>query len=391
MKKMFSIWISLQILINTSIAGDLLNNICKTKAQCWEHVASLEEKIKQLGGQLETRTTTTGAVFTSDHRLVALEDAWRAPNGLIWGDMVTRADTLGHELRYPEAKKYCESINARLPSEQDFLDLSVYLGAKVGEVFPVDYKPQVLPNLTKTVTLNLDYYRTHLPPRKNWEIKDNYFWSLKTKQGKQAFRGRWGIFEHLGFKSAYLNIRCVKDGATLDSVKINPASCTSIKKCQKAINNTRRFIENNFSKKSDQRITIAGFAFKRNTTWHKLGEAWEDPKGIVWGDIVKFPETGRPHFMTQNEAIRYCQNIGAELPKAEDFDFKSYFYSSDHPFHYVPQVLPNINQIIMWTASEDIDSNKIYFGGSYGELLTEDPGGEGGGTGKSMFRCIIRT
>lgn len=108
----------------------------------------------------EERTTTTGAVFTCDTSHASFGEAWRDPHGLVWGDIAKKVDgsvrymvqsseylrSLGWSL--PEgigAKEYCQSIGARLPSQEEFAMLREYMGARSG--MPEGYSPQVLPNL----------------------------------------------------------------------------------------------------------------------------------------------------------------------------------------------------------------------------------------------------
>lgn len=111
----------------------------------------------------EQRVTNTGAVFTCDTSHTALGEAWRDPEGLIWGDavkneyglirqMVQSSEYLkqiGRPLPKGQigAKEYCESIGARLPSEKEFTWLVEHMGGQPPAPWE-RYHPQVLPNLS---------------------------------------------------------------------------------------------------------------------------------------------------------------------------------------------------------------------------------------------------
>lgn len=69
----------------------------------------------------------------------------------------------------------------------------------------------------------------------------------------------------------------------------------------------------------NERIAMnTGDVFVRDTSNAALGEAYRDPKGMIWGDIAKKPD-GNPIYMTHAAATQYCENKGASLPTREDF------------------------------------------------------------------------
>lgn len=95
----------------------------------------------------ERRATDKGAVFTCDTSHPDLEEAWRAPNGLIWGDIVKKTDGAVHYMDHDEAINYCGSIAAHLPSDEEFIQLREYMGwARSGSA--EWYRAQALPNLS---------------------------------------------------------------------------------------------------------------------------------------------------------------------------------------------------------------------------------------------------
>ena len=101
----------------------------------------------QLYGENQTRTTKTGAVvFTCDSSHPKLGEAWRDPDGLIWGDIVLKDDRTVHYMNHQDATNYCTSIGARLPSKEEFTSLREDMGARPGT--KEGYSAQVLPNLS---------------------------------------------------------------------------------------------------------------------------------------------------------------------------------------------------------------------------------------------------
>ncbi len=136
------------------------------KSQLTQVDARIEELLTGQRGS-ERRTTTTGAVFTRDRSHAALNEAWRDPDGLIWGDIVKNEDgsvrEMVHSSQYMKeigrplprplpngtlgAKEYCESIGARLPSKKEFTRLGGYLGSGSDQGYS-HHDDQILPNLS---------------------------------------------------------------------------------------------------------------------------------------------------------------------------------------------------------------------------------------------------
>ncbi len=50
----------------------------------------------------------------------------------------------------------------------------------------------------------------------------------------------------------------------------------------------------------------------------EFGEGWRDPSGTAWGNVA-FKEL-RPHYMTRQQALDFCQRIGAKLPSDSHFN-----------------------------------------------------------------------
>ncbi len=131
------------------------------RAYLRSQLTQVEARLQELLQPPETRTTTTGAVFTRDTSNASLGEAWRDPDGLIWGDIVKEDESVRYMVHssqhmkefgrpLPEgtlgAKEYCKSIGARLPSKEEFIRLREYMGAQSGT--HEGYSAQVLPNLS---------------------------------------------------------------------------------------------------------------------------------------------------------------------------------------------------------------------------------------------------
>jgi len=75
----------------------------------------------------------------------------------------------------------------------------------------------------------------------------------------------------------------------------------------------------------ETQVSNAGYEFTRITDRPKLGEAWKDPSGLIWGDLV-VSSNGKGIYMKHKEAEAYCQSIGARLPSSADYDHLSKFF-----------------------------------------------------------------
>jgi len=138
---------------------------------------------------------------------------------------------------------------------------------------------------------------------------------------------------------------------------------------------TAPIVETKTSKKADGTVVT----WTRDTSNAKLGEAWRDASGMIWGDIVK-KDDGSPRFMNHKDATDYCKSIGAELPSREDFirlrEYMGAKSGSDEG--YTAQVLPNltytekgqVNSRYFWSSSVHPDhSYYAYdFGGRFGYI-----------------------
>jgi hypothetical protein len=138
----------------------------------------------------ETRVTTTGAVFT---RVVGeffeLGEAWADPSGLIWGDVVVQDNGSFFRMSASVASRYCASIDARLPTKEEFIRLRNWMGAQPGTF--LGYSPQILPHLSGTW-----FWSSSVTPGLPYSA--DYF---DGNQGKVGF----------GYYVTLSSVRCVRD------------------------------------------------------------------------------------------------------------------------------------------------------------------------------------
>jgi len=120
---------------------------------------------------------------------------------------------------------------------------------------------------------------------------------------------------------------------------------------------------------AETKTTKTGQVFTRDTSHPKLGEAWSDPSGMIWGDIVKNKD-GSEHLMNQRDATDYCKSIGADLPSKEDFiRLREYMGAKSPGFDgYTPQVLPNLTHTEnkayirqFWSSSNHLHVSNYYY------------------------------
>jgi len=195
-------------------------NACKGGEQCSirgridESAPSIMAEFVRVGATAitgaETKTTKTGHVFTRDTSNPKLGEAWRDPSGMIWGDIVKKADGTPHFMNHKDATAYCKSIGAELPSgwqssqnksnggqNSDFVRLREYMGATSGSYD--GYTPRVVPNLTHV---------------QGGETGSRYFWSSSVLPDDSnyayVFDGRYGAFDdgNRVYDAGY-SVRCV--------------------------------------------------------------------------------------------------------------------------------------------------------------------------------------
>ena len=146
------------------------------------------------GGKL---ISASGAVFYRDTSNPALGEAYRDPSGLIWGDVVMDGqgiDTMDQH----SADEYCKSRNARLPTKEEYEQLTRYLGRSKEQ----GYSPFLTDGITDYLPLLTFYWEWTSSVTKI----DDYYYAY-------AFYGKFGRFakQPLPVIGAYGAARCVDD------------------------------------------------------------------------------------------------------------------------------------------------------------------------------------
>jgi hypothetical protein len=83
--------------------------------------------------------------------------------------------------------------------------------------------------------------------------------------------------------------------------------------------------------------------------------AWRDPSGMIWGDVVKNEDGAARRFILR-DAKRYCRRIGAQLPTYEDFVRLGEYLGARgaDAAGYTPQILPNLTYDSFWTSGDQM-------------------------------------
>lgn len=66
-----------------------------------------------------------------------------------------------------------------------------------------------------------------------------------------------------------------------------------------------------------QKVSVTGAIFTLNQTYPELRNAYEDPSGLIWGDLVI--ENNKVLQTDAASAEAYCKSIGTRLPTLEEY------------------------------------------------------------------------
>ena len=137
--------------------------------------------------------------------------------------------------------------------------------------------------------------------------------------------------------------------------------------------------------------TANGAIFSFDISYPFLGEAYQDPAGMVWGDIVS--NNGTSVLMDFLSAKTYCQSYGAFLPSRNEWStFSEYLtkYGQLYPA-YTPltkdgndTVLPNLDKNYFWVTEPKYGQVYTVFNGKNGvfEYSSEKDA-------KLPVRCVV--
>lgn len=106
----------------------------------------------------------------------------------------------------------------------------------------------------------------------------------------------------------------------------------------------------------EQRISLStGAIFTRDNSNPKLGEAYRDPSGLIWGATVtvrgapNYINPIDPKYKRQYDAMAVaedCKNIGARLPTMEEFEQLAKYLGLGSPKGYSPYQLDAKTEVL---------------------------------------------
>lgn len=152
------------------------------------------------------------------------------------------------------------------------------------------------------------------------------------------------------------------------------------------------------------RTTVTGAKYIRDFSHSKLGEAYRDPSGLIWGDVVS-DQAGKWIKLRQEAAEDYCKKLNARLPTetetfrlATDFGYDNTFRNpkSYQPFQRGTKdtVLPNWPDSFnsFWASTNRVSDGKRLYCRYYSDsgAVTWSANGDVG-TFPTFTRCVAQT
>ena len=137
-------------------------------------------------------------------------------------------------------------------------------------------------------------------------------------------------------------------------------------------------------REGEESRTTTGAVFTCDTTHFLLGEAWRDPRRLIWGDSVKMAD-GTIHRMNHHDATNYCASIGARLPSKKEFTLlREDMMDRVGTYKFFnPQILPNLFD---WFWSSSVNPNNTDFGYAFlasGDILLDNR------SHHAAVRCVV--
>ena len=142
----------------------------------------------------------------------------------------------------------------------------------------------------------------------------------------------------------------------------------------------------------DQKTSNTGAIFVRDTSIPALGEAYRDPKGVIWGSVwmTTWMNQVIPRRPSLDEARQYCSKIKladgktAHLPTADDFARLAKYLGDGSPKGYSPfsadgktPVLADLDKQDYWfltdttTSDSDGDFGVKLFNGALNSFIAQ--------------------
>ena len=304
----------------------------------------------------QVRVGEIGTVFLADSSNSSLGAGWKDPSGKIW-----KFNKVGDEdgWDFLKAKTTCESRAAHIPSRTEILKLIHYMG--FGSVHYPRFDKAPFEVWSGSVWIDQTFIETYYASiYKGTEI------GLVYDVGQMRFDGSYdssGYPLNMKFKT----LLCVSDSTVANPLPPRPV----------------------YSPEPDR--TINGNTFVRDRSQPRLGEAWRDPRGVIWGDIVADSRKDGvvdDHYTSFESAADYCRFNGFDLPTASDFAWLSHALGNTSPpqvsyfehgvkvtGHYSPtlpgssiDVIPNLSKRTFYATAVGSSNylEQVYFNGSAG-------------------------
>lgn len=115
-KRLFKFAVVQVLILSSSIFSHAKSLQCLTEQSC-DQIIRQAEHVKLL---FKERTTKLGVKYIRDQSIPGLGEAYRDPQGLIWGAPIVDADGEPVKMTLKDAKTLCSSIQARLPSAAEY-------------------------------------------------------------------------------------------------------------------------------------------------------------------------------------------------------------------------------------------------------------------------------
>jgi len=178
-------------------------------------------------------------------------------------------------------------------------------------------------------------------------------------------------------------------GIASSAVARADAICASIQDCEtlrSSLQSQLILVNAKLETLKDQpasRVSSTGAVFTRITGNAVLGEAWQDPSGVIWGDVVTDLE-GNTKYLTVGPAADFCASNGARLATYQDLKNLKAYLGYGTRAGYKPQILPNL--VNSWFLGERVrpgaDSAFTFYGGGGGINSVY-------GSTPAAFRCVV--
>ncbi|MCE3009185.1 MAG: hypothetical protein LW875_01065 [Proteobacteria bacterium] len=153
------------------------------------------------------------------------------------------------------------------------------------------------------------------------------------------------------------------------------AVCESSSECQDAM--SKVLVQSHgLSSSNQKRVSNTGAVFIRDTSVPALGEAFRDPSGLIWGDIVRAQDAVK--LMNGVRAEDYCQAAGVRLPESEEFERLAEYLGQGTSLGYSPfladgktDFLSGLSDNFFWSGTAsgfDVFVNRYVFYGADGGI-----------------------